>query len=96
MSGTGADSLDGTICRGVGHGSLLQRLASPDFRVAIVFLLFSFSVYLANWRLISAGDTYPARYLPFSILKHGSLYLDPIAGVTSQGEYSRVDGEATG
>ena len=86
MSGTGADSLDGTICRGVGHGSLLQRLASPDFRVAIVFLLFSFSVYLANWRLISAGDTYPARYLPFSILKHGSLYLDPIAGVTSQGD----------
>ena len=87
MNGTGADSFagGGTSLRAP-LGGLLRRLASLDFRVAILLLLVSFSVYLANWRLISAGDTYPARYLPFSILKHGALYLDPIATITAQGD----------
>lgn len=42
-------------------------------------------VYNANGRAISAGDTYPARYLPFSILRHHSVVLDPIARITAQG-----------
>ncbi len=42
-------------------------------------------VYNANRRAISAGDTYPARYLPFSIWRHHSLLLDPIARLTAQG-----------
>jgi len=58
---------------------------SLDFRVAITLFVVSFSVYLANGRLISAGDSYSNRYLPFAILKHGTLYLDPIVGVASQG-----------
>ena len=86
MNDTGVDSFDG----GTGHrgarGGLLRRLASLDLRIAIVLLLVSFSVYLANLRLISAGDTFPARYLPFSILKYGTLYLDPVASVTAQGD----------
>lgn len=42
-------------------------------------------VYNANWRAISAGDTYPARYLPFAILKHQTLFLDPVARLAAQG-----------
>jgi hypothetical protein len=43
-----------------------------------------FLVYNANLRSISAGDTYPARYLPFGILRHGSLSLDPILTTVQQ------------
>ena len=34
-------------------------------------------VYNVNGRAISAGDTYPARYLPFSIWRYHSVLLDP-------------------
>lgn len=42
-------------------------------------------VYNANRRAITAGDTYPARYLPFAIVQHRTLFLDPVAKVTAQG-----------
>jgi hypothetical protein len=42
-------------------------------------------VYNANRRAISAGDAFPARYLPFSIWRYHSLLLDPIAPLTAQG-----------
>jgi len=42
-------------------------------------------VYNANLRSISAGDTYPARYLPFAILQHHTLFLDPVEKVAAQG-----------
>ncbi len=42
-------------------------------------------VYNANGRAISAGDTYPARYLPFSIWRNHTVLLDPIARLTAQG-----------
>ena len=42
-------------------------------------------VYNANGRAISAGDTYPARYLPFAIWRNHTLLLDPIAPLTAQG-----------
>jgi hypothetical protein len=42
-------------------------------------------VYNANGRAISAGDTYPARYLPFAIWQHHTVLLDPIAPITAQG-----------
>jgi hypothetical protein len=42
-------------------------------------------VYNANRRAINAGDTLPARYLPFGIWRYGSLLLDPIRDVTSEG-----------
>ncbi len=46
-------------------------------------------VYNANLRAISAGDTYPARYLPFAILQYHTIFLDPVAKVAAQG---RADG----
>jgi len=42
-------------------------------------------VYNANLRPISAGDTYPARYLPFAIVGHQTFFLDPVATVAAQG-----------
>jgi hypothetical protein len=42
-------------------------------------------VYNANLRAITAGDTYPARYLPFSIVQYRTLFLDPVANVAAQG-----------
>jgi hypothetical protein len=42
-------------------------------------------VYSANGRSISAGDTYPTRYLPFVIWHHHTLVLDPVARLAAQG-----------
>ncbi len=44
--------------------------------------------YNANRRAIAAGDTYPARYLPFAIVQHRTLFLDPVAEITAQGRAS--------
>jgi hypothetical protein len=57
-----------------------------DFSTALVLGLVAFLVYNANLRLISSGDNYPARYLPFGILGHGTVLLDPIDTITAQGE----------
>jgi hypothetical protein len=43
---------------------------------ALLFMLV-LAAYLANGRTIGAGDTLPARYLPWSILQHRSMTLDP-------------------
>jgi hypothetical protein len=55
-----------------------------DRRTALLLALLAFLVYNANFRLIGAGDSYPARFLPFAVLNHGTLYLDPIREVTAQ------------
>jgi hypothetical protein len=56
-----------------------------DLRTGLLLGLVCLLVYNANLRSISAGDTYPARYLPFGIWRHGSVLLDPIWSVTAQG-----------
>lgn len=43
------------------------------------------AVYLANGRTLGSGDTLPARYLPFSMLREGNVDLD---------EFSRLHDEA--
>jgi hypothetical protein len=53
--------------------------------VALLLFLCSTIVYNANLRSISAGDTYPARYLPFVIWRYHTLHLDPIEPVIAQG-----------
>ena len=58
---------------------------SLDLRAALAFALAAFLIYNANWRLITASDNYPARYLPFAIIGHGTLRIDPIRSVASQG-----------
>ncbi len=44
-----------------------------------------FVIYNANGRAITAGDTYPARYLPFAIVNDHTIFLDPVAKVAAQG-----------
>ncbi len=56
-----------------------------DLRASLLLGLFCLLVYNANCRAISAGDAYPARYLPFAIWQHQTLLLDPVASVTAQG-----------
>src|SRR5260221_3657726 len=54
-------------------------------RASLLIGLCCLVVYNANLRSISAGDTYPARYLPFAILRHHTVFLDPIAKIAAQG-----------
>ena len=49
-----------------------RRLGAP-----LVLFLVLVGAYLANGRLLPSGDSVPARYLPWSILQHGTLDLDP-------------------
>ncbi len=50
--------------------------------------LLSFVVFNANLRSIAAGDTFPARYLPFAILHDHTVRLDPVRSITAQGRGS--------
>jgi hypothetical protein len=54
-------------------------------RASLLLGLCCFVVYNANLRSISAGDTYPARYLPFAILQYHTIFFDPIEKVAAQG-----------
>jgi hypothetical protein len=56
-----------------------------ELRASLLIGLCCLLVYNANGRAISAGDTYPARYLPFAIWQYHSVLLDPIAPLTAQG-----------
>lgn len=71
-NGTSAPHEDGSARR--------ERL-----KLALLIGLVCMLIYNANGRLISTGDTYPARYLPFAILQHRTIHLDPVAAVTAQG-----------
>jgi hypothetical protein len=59
-----------------------RRVVKASLLIGLCCLL----VYNANGRAISAGDTYPARYLPFAIWQHHTVLLDPIAAITAQGQ----------
>ena len=56
-----------------------------ELRASILIGLLCLLVYNANLRAISAGDTYPARYLPFAIVQYHTLFLGPVAKVAAQG-----------
>jgi hypothetical protein len=60
-------------------------LGRRELRASLLLGLCCLLVYNANRRVISAGDTFPARYLPFAIWQHHTLLLDPIATLTAQG-----------
>jgi hypothetical protein len=63
----------------------LETGGRRPLRTSVLIGLICFLVYNANLRSISAGDAYPARYLPFGILRYGSLSLDPILPLVRQG-----------
>jgi hypothetical protein len=78
-----------TLARGepsaaAGHSPSQVRYRDR-LRTSLLVGLGCLVVYNANLRSISAGDTYPARYLPFAIVQYHTIYLDPIARVAAQG-----------
>src|SRR5258708_20902955 len=56
-----------------------------DLRTSLLLGVCCLLVYNANLRQIGAGDTLPARYLPFGIWRYGSVLLDPIRDGTAEG-----------
>jgi len=56
-----------------------------DLRTSLILGLCCLVVYNLNGRSISAGDTYPTRFLPFVIWQHHTLVLDPVARLAAQG-----------
>ncbi len=61
-----------------------MRTAAAALLLGLLCLL----VYNANLRWIGAGDTFPARYLPLGIWRHGTLELDPVARLVAHGHPS--------
>lgn len=64
----------------------MTPVRDPDrLRTSLLIGLCCLVVYNANLRAITAGDTYPARYLPFAIVQHRTIFLDPVAKIAAQG-----------
>jgi hypothetical protein len=61
------------------------KFSRHDVLIAFLLAIVSLWIYNANGRLISAADTYAARYLPVSILRNHSILLDPIVSSVTQG-----------
>ncbi|MFN8831169.1 MAG: hypothetical protein ACK50Q_00050 [Labrys sp. (in: a-proteobacteria)] len=62
-----------------------------DLLIALTIGLVAFLVFNANMRAIPAGDTYAARYLPFSLLKNHTVLIDPIVETVAQGRRPPMD-----
>ena len=62
------------------------RRSRQDRWIALLIGAFCLLIYNANMRLIGAGDSYPARYLPFGLWRYHTLRLDPIETIVSQGK----------
>jgi hypothetical protein len=60
-------------------------LGRRELRASLLIGLCCLLVYNANRRAITAGDTYPARYMPFAIWQYHTVLLDPIRALTAQG-----------
>jgi hypothetical protein len=67
------------------NGSPVKCVTRRDVFIGAVIILLSLLVYHANLRVVGAIDTYPARYLPFSILHHRTLFMENVADVALQG-----------
>jgi hypothetical protein len=63
---------------------MIPNARGGSLRASLLIGIACLLVYNANFRSISAGDTYPARYQPFGILRYGSLTLDPILSLVRQ------------
>src|SRR5579862_6738252 len=68
-----------------GNGSPRKSVSRRDLFVCAAITLLSLLVYNANMRVIGAIDTYPARYIPFSIVHAHTLFMEKVADVALQG-----------
>jgi hypothetical protein len=71
--------------RAGGPPDAVRAEGGERLRASVLIGLCCLLVYNANLRSIGAGDTYPARYLPFAILQYHTMFLDPVAKVAAQG-----------
>src|SRR5436190_6335832 len=55
-----------------------------DVRAAVLLGVLCLSLYNANFRVIGAGDSLPARYLPFGVWRYGSVLIDPLRDNVSE------------
>src|SRR6185436_10257073 len=55
-----------------------QAMPRSDLKTALLLALLAFVLYNANFRPIAQGDSLPARYQPFLLWHHHTLYLDPM------------------
>ena len=62
-----------------------ETRSGKDLWIALLACALCLLAYNANGRLIGAGDTYPARYLPFGLLRYHTPLLDPISTIAAQG-----------
>jgi hypothetical protein len=62
-----------------------QNEVGRRLRTASCLAVLAFVIYNSNGRNLAAGDSYPARFLPFAILGYQTLYLEPIAQAVAQG-----------
>lgn len=58
------------------------KTAEHRSQTALVLVCLAFVIYNANFRGITAGDAFPARFLPFAILQEGTLHLDSVYEAT--------------
>jgi len=62
-----------------------------DLRASLLIGLCCLLVYNANGRVISAGDAFPPRYLPFAIWRYHTVLLDPMETLIAQGRERPVN-----
>jgi hypothetical protein len=72
------------------HAASFASTAQPEVRdgrlkTSLLIGLCCLLIYNANRRAITAGDTYPARYIPFAIVQYHTVFMNPIAKVAAQG-----------
>jgi hypothetical protein len=72
------------------HFEAEAKVDRERLRTSLLIGLCCLLVYNANLRAISAGDAYPARYLPFAIVQYHTIVLDPVAKVTAQGQADKA------
>lgn len=75
-----------SLLAALGAGLLLLRevlLVAPRRPAAIAGLL-SFALFVSNGREVGSGDTMAARILPYHLLRHGTLSLDPMPDASPQ------------
>lgn len=63
----------------------LRITLSSDRGRALALCVLAFFIYNANFRPVSAGDCYPARFLPFAMWGRGTLMMDPVLDVARVG-----------
>jgi len=77
--------MDNIISKRSGNASPGMSVSQRDVFIGAAIILLSLLVYNANMRVIGAIDTYPARYLPFCIVQHHTLFMEKVADMAIQG-----------